>query len=194
MPNPRATILLITLLFLVLELIITMALIANGNAKVIPNVAGLAAAWIIYTLLEIRYGFYMSNYVRVVAMVASLSDNFFGYYLSYYQHSFIFDKIQHAFGTYAFSLFAYVLVAQLLAKPVNRLFTFILVLSLGIALGAVYEIGEFIGDQIGNPDHPSQPSLLDTDLDLIGDTIGAAIAGLHVVFRLLKSNILGNSR
>lgn len=194
MPNPRTTILLITLLFLVLELIITMALIANGNSKVIPNVAGLAAAWIIYTLLELRYGFYMSNYVRVAAMAVSLSDSFFGYYLSYYQHSFVFDKIQHAFGTYAFSLFAYVLVAQLLAKPASRLFTFILVLSLGIAIGAVYEIGEFIGDQIGNPEHPSQPSLLDTDLDLIGDTIGAAIAGLHAVFRLFKSTILGNSR
>lgn len=194
MPNSKAAILTFTLIFLVLEMIITIALIANGNSKVIPNVAGLAAAWIIYTLLELRCGFYMSNYVRVAAMAASLSDSFFGYYLNYYQQSFVFDKIQHAFGTYAFSLFAYVLVAQLLVKPVNRLFTFILVLSLGIAIGAVYEIGEFIGDQIGNPDYPSQPSLLDTDLDLIGDIIGAAFAGLHVVFRLFKSNILGNSR
>lgn len=194
MPNSRTAILTITLIFLVLEMIITIALIATGNTGVIPNVAGLTAVWIIYTLLELRYGFYMSNYVRIVAMTACLSDSFFGYFLNYYQSSFVFDKIQHAFGTYAFSLFAYVLVAQLLTRPVSRLFTFILVMALGLAIGTVYEISEFIGDLIGNPDHPSQPSLLDTDLDLIGDAIGAVIAGLHVIFQLFKSSFSGNTR
>ena len=63
MPNSKAAILTFTLIFLVLEMIMTIALIANGNSKVIPNVAGLAAVWIIYTLLELRCGFYMSNYV-----------------------------------------------------------------------------------------------------------------------------------
>lgn len=194
MTNAKATMLILTLLFLVMELAITIALVVKGNTKFIPNVAGLAALWIAYTLVELRYGFYMNNYVRAVAMVVSLSDNFFGYYLNYYLTSFVFDKIQHAFGTYAFSLFAYILIAQLLPRPVSRLFTFILIFTLGLAIGAIYEIGEFVGDQISKPDLPSQPSLLDTDLDLIGDMIGAAIAGLHGSFHFLKIKITGNSR
>lgn len=194
MTNSKATMLRITLLFLVMELAICIALLVKGNTNFIPNVAGLAALWIAYTLAELRYGFYMNNYVRAVAMIVSLSDNFCGYYLNYYLTSFVFDKIQHAFGTYAFSLFAYILIAKLLPRPVSRLFTFILIFTLGIAIGAIYEIGEFVGDQISKPDLPSQPSLLDTDLDLIGDMIGAAIAGLHGAFHFSELKITGNSR
>ena len=92
-------------------------------------------------------------------------------------------KILHVVGTYAFSLFAYVLVAQLLKQPVSSSFKFILVVSLGVSLGGFYEILEFLTDAFLQPIPISQPSLLDTDLDLIGDVVGAVLAAIHVISR-----------
>lgn len=54
---------------------------------------------------------------------------------------------------------------------------FILAVSLGLGLGALYEIAEFFTDRISHPVPPSQPSLLDTDLDLIANALGALLAG-----------------
>jgi uncharacterized membrane protein YjdF len=125
----------------------------------------------------------MNNYIRAVMVLTLVSDAFFGYYLDLYATSSIFDKCLHVFGTYAFSLFAYVLVVQLLDNPVKRSFKFILVVCLGLSMGAFYEIIEFITDSISHPVPPSQPSLLDTDLDLTGDIIGAVFSAIHATFR-----------
>lgn len=55
-----------------------------------------------------------------------------------------------------------------------------LLLSLGIALGTGIEIIEFLVDVVLTPKIPYQPSLIDTDLDLISDIIGSIIAALHL--------------
>jgi len=110
-----------------------------------------------------------------------LFDGFFGNYMDMYTTSSIFDKMLHVFGTYAFSLFAYVLVAQLLKYPVHSSFKFLMVVSLGVSLGAFYEITEFLTDTFSHPVPVSQPNLLDTDLDLIANVIGANLAALHAI-------------
>jgi len=58
-----------------------------------------------------------------------------------------------------------------------------LVVSLGVSLGAFYEILEFLTDIFSHPIPISQPSLLDTDLDLMGDVIGAVFAAIHAISR-----------
>jgi uncharacterized membrane protein YjdF len=114
--------------------------------------------------------------------ITIISDSLFGYYLDLYVISSVFDKMLHIFGTYSLSLFVYILVVQLLRDAVSRPFKFILVFCLGISIGAVYEIIEFLADNISHSSMPSQPSLLDTDLDLIGDVIGAVCAAIHATF------------
>jgi uncharacterized membrane protein YjdF len=121
----------------------------------------------------------MINYVRTTVMLTIVFDSFFGYYLGYYITSTIFDKLLHIFGAYAFALFAYVLAVQRLNSPLPRLMNCILIISLGISLGALYEIAEYLVDSFGNPVLPGQPSLQDTDLDLISDTVGAILAATH---------------
>ncbi|WP_418627036.1 hypothetical protein [Anaerosinus sp.] len=144
------------------------------------------SSWILYSFLETRYQIQMSRYIRLLMMLTLFCDAFFGYILNLYEQSFLFDKILHMFGTYSFSLFAYALVMQLQKNhPVNRSVKFILAMCIGITLGTMYEISEFIGDNISHPNPPNQPSLLDTDVDLIGDLIGAVIAGIHVSIKNL---------
>jgi len=173
----------ITTLFIVSQILLTFELARQGHFDYIRSVMVTTSFWLIYTFSEARYRWRMNNYVSVLVVLTIMSDSFFGYYLDFYATSTIFDKIQHVFGTYAFSLFAYILVVQLLGNPVSRSFKIILVVCLGLSIGAFYEILEFLTDQISHPVPPSQPSLLDTDLDLIGDVLGAVLAALHATSR-----------
>jgi hypothetical protein len=52
-------------------------------------------------------------------------------------------------------------------------------ICLSLALGSIYELLEFLEDQLFNPAIKNQPSLLDTNLDLISDLIGGGVAILH---------------
>jgi uncharacterized membrane protein YjdF len=165
-----------------IQLWILMEISGNGYVAYIPNVAGMMVLWIAYTAIEVKYNLYMHHYVRLVTMLATVGDNYIGHYLNYYLTSTIFDKGLHAFGTYSLALFSYVLVAQIVHMPIQRVFRFIVVFSLGVSIGAIYEIGEFAADQWLKPVRPSQPSLWDTDLDLICDVLGAALAGIHIAY------------
>ena len=170
--------------FLVVQVLLLFGLFAKGYLDFMRSVAVATSMWIIYSYLEIKYRFYMDNYVRMMVMVAIITDGFFGYYLSYYVTSFVFDKLQHFFGTYVFALFAYVLAAQLVPgqERLSRWFEFIFIACLGISIGTVYEIAEFLVDQFANPIIASQPSLFDTNLDLICDIMGALAAAVQTVF------------
>jgi uncharacterized membrane protein YjdF len=165
--------------FLAIQIALMLGLANQGYPAFIRSVAATTVAWIAYVWLESRYFFSISNYVRTTVMLTIVFDSFFGYYLGYYVTSTIFDKLLHIFGAYAFSLFAYVLAVQRLSSPLPRLINCILLISLGISLGALYEIAEFLVDSFGNPVLLGQPSLLDTDLDLICDTVGAILAAIH---------------
>jgi uncharacterized membrane protein YjdF len=173
----------ITAFFMVAQILLMLGLAEKGYMDYVHSVAVTTGFWVVYTFLEVKYKLYMNNYVRAVMVLTLLSDGFFGYYLNLYATSFVFDKFLHIFGTYAFSLFAYNLIVQLLNNPVKLSFKFLLVICLGLSIGAFYEILEFITDTISHPMPPSQPSLLDTDLDLIGDLIGAVFAAIHAASR-----------
>ena len=183
MTKNQSTVLKFNILFLVIQTILIFALMQQGQSSYARSVMTTTGFWVIYIFLEGRYGFHMNTYVKAILLLTLFFDGFFGCYLDLYTTSSIFDKILHAFGTYAFSLFAYLLVVQLLKNPVNSAFKFILVVSLGMTLGTFYEILEFLTDTFSHPTHISQPSLLDTDLDLIGDTIGANLAAIHAIYK-----------
>lgn len=171
----------LTGIFLTVLFAIIIGLIEQGRHDYAQNVAIKACMWIIYTYFEIKYSIWLSNYTRLIVIIVLFCDSFVGLYLNLYVTSAIFDKIQHVFGSYAFSLFAYTLICKLTQPAINQIFRFLFVISLGLSIGAIYEISEFVGDLVFQPSVPSQPSLLDTDLDLIADAIGSFIAAIHIV-------------
>ena len=152
--------------------------------------AGTTGLVSLYTFFEYKYGLYMNNYVRAAMLVSLIGDSLGGQYLEYYITSTVFDKVLHAFGTYAFSLFFYILTLQLLKHPLTRSFTFIFVFCLGTSFGALYEIMEFIVDTTTKPSFPGQLSLYDTDMDLVADMCGAAAAATHAVLFPMAKNII----
>lgn len=166
-------------LFLVILLVTIMGVLQQGRHDYAWNIAIKAGVWMSYTFAELKYCIELKNYIRVFVMTVIASDSFLGLYFDLYATSMIFDKIQHVFGSYAFSLFVYNLICQLTQPTINRTFRFIFIISLGLSVGALYEIGEFAGDQLAKPKVASQPSLLDTDFDLIADAIGSLLAAVH---------------
>ncbi|MBP2632282.1 MAG: hypothetical protein H6Q70_2910 [Firmicutes bacterium] len=173
----------ITSIFFIVQLAIMIALDYKDRHDYLRGVVGTTCFWMGYTFLEVKYRFKMNTYVRILMVLTIFFDAFFGFYFDLYTSSFVFDKVLHFFGTYSFSLFAYVLVMQMQTTFMDRPVKFILTLCLGLSLGASYEILEFIIDNISHPLPSSQPSLLDTDIDLIGDMIGALLAAFHVISR-----------
>ena len=178
-PNHNPVFKLMEGVFFTLQFALMFALVAKGHPEFTRGVAASTCLWLGYRWLEARYQLYISNYVRAVVLLTILSDGYFGYYVAYYVTSVIFDKVQHIFGTYSFALFAFMLVAQKQPFPLPALTSSLFIVVLGVSMGAWYELAEFFVDSFGNPVLPGQPSLHDTNLDLIADTIGAMLAAIH---------------
>lgn len=171
----------LTGIFLAILVAIIIILMAQGRYDYAQDITIKAIIWIIYSVLEVKYDIGVKNYIQAFVITTIVSDSFLGLYIDLYTTSTVFDKVQHVFGSYSFALFAYNLTCNLIQPKISCSFRFIFVFSLGLGIGALYEIGEFLGDFILKPDIPSQPSLLDTDLDLIANFIGALLAAVHSV-------------
>ncbi|CUH97649.1 putative membrane protein [Propionispora sp. 2/2-37] len=181
----------LTVLFIAIQSAIMFGLAAKQELEFLRSAAMTTCLWVVYTAIEMKYGLYMSNYIRVVVMLSIICDSFFGYYLEYYITSSVFDKILHIFGTYSFALFFYFLVIQLLLKkPLNRSFAYLFIVLLGISFGTLYELLEFFVDYTAQPAIRGQAGLLDTDLDLLADTIGALFAAIHLAVGKLDVKIM----
>ncbi|QDR80025.1 hypothetical protein [Sporomusa termitida] len=174
----------LTGLFLLSMIAIIVALAVQERYEFAQNITVKTCLLTVLTWLEVKYTVKIPHTIRILVLTAILSDSFFGLYMNLYTTSAIFDKLQHVFGSYTFSLFFYNLICQLTQPAISRTFSFIFVISLGLSIGVFYEIGEFIGDLTIKPSVPSQPSLLDTNLDLIADVIGAFIAAVHLIIVL----------
>lgn len=110
-------------------------------------------------------------------IVATLA-NIAGYVWNLYNQIRLFDEVLHAFTTFALTLpIALFLYRVILIGAHTRPLLFVLtVASLGLAVGAVWEIAEWAYDQIvpGNVILGKN----DTMIDLIVDAIGSILAGI----------------
>ncbi len=166
-----------------IQVAILFGIVSRGNRDFISNIVSSTLFWVIYTVIEQLKGLEIHLFVRTITIAAIISDSLLGYYLNLYVSSPLYDRIQHIFGTYALALFCYAVITNTFRYTItSRWMRYFFVIALGIGVGAVYEIFEFIADLLMKPQIPNQPSLLDTDLDLVSDLIGAFIAGIHAFY------------
>lgn len=104
--------------------------------------------------------------------------NIAGYVWDLYERFIWFDEALHVFTTFALTLLiARLLYGVILKGAQTHPVLFVLtVVSLGLAIGSLWEIGEWAYDQIV----PSNVILgkTDTIIDLLMDIVGAIIAGV----------------
>jgi len=173
----------ITIIFFALQLFIIVSLIITQKSDYIRDVIFITTIAALYILLEAKYSILVNNFIRLCLTIVILVHEIAGKIFDLYLISATFDKYLHAFGIYSLVLFVYTIMKQFTKMDFKSwLNKFIFLVLVGISLGAIFEILEFLADTIITQKLPNQPNLLDTDLDLIADVVGALIAALHICF------------
>jgi uncharacterized membrane protein YjdF len=167
-------------LFIVIQIICIIALFKSKNYDYMRMAAGNLIFWVIYMILEKKENWRIPLYIRIITLLSITFNDFLGEYLNLYVTSGIYDRLQHIFGTYALSLWIFFVIQQFIQiKLTNQRLTTLFILSLALAMGTIYELLEFIEDEVFKPKIKNQPSLIDTNLDLISDLIGGIFAVIH---------------
>lgn len=137
--------------------------------------------YLLLIYFEYKKKFKLKNYIKVLVIITALLHNIFGQYFDFYTTKW-FDKALHLFGTFSFALFSYsILNLNSGISCESRIFTFTMIVSIGISVGVFLENIEFILDAMLKTEN--QHGLKDVNLDLVFNVIGAVFAGLFAVFK-----------
>ncbi len=143
----------------------------------------LPAFW--YRSLKVTLPFELDMLISIVWFLHIILGEVF----RFYDDVWYFDKIMHFYGTGLIALLAFFMVFTLhwsdkvrLSLPFIALFTIVFAL----ALGSLWEIGEFTIDQLFGRN--TQYGLENTMWDLIFNTVGASFAALLGVLYTRKKN------
>ncbi len=170
----------INIISISLQLLLLVILIEKKKYFNFIGTTFILVLFIIFIIYEKKKGILITDFIRISVIITLLSNSFLGDYLGLYYSSAYFDKALHIFGSFSFSIFIFsIFLGKGHFKGVSKTFIFISILLIGSFIGTMFEIGEFICDQIFQM--KNQNGLVDTDLDMICNTVGAAIAGIFVL-------------
>lgn len=178
-------------IFIIIQFITITALTIDNKINNIGEVLFVTILFIIYILSEKIYSFYVSNYIHICLALVIIIHGFGGKYLNLYLESTAFDKYLHIFGTYTVALFGYSITKNIMGISFNsKANIFLHVTLLGVSIGAIFELIEFFADITINPSIHNQQGLIDTNLDMAANLIGALIAAFHASFIGIKLKLL----
>lgn len=133
--------------------------------------------YFIFLIAQYRYKFYVNLIIISLVLITFIGHSLIGQYLNVYKSSKYYDRFLHAFGSLSFSLFFYSIINNITLHPTkSKFYVSIFVATIGISLGCIFEVCEFILDSTTNS--KNQHGLKDTNFDMISDIIGATIAGI----------------
>jgi hypothetical protein len=127
--------------------------------------------WFVFFLIALSLWFHTAGYIQ-------------GYYLTYYPY---YDKVVHLVSGTAVALLGFIgviFVDKIMKMNLRPVFILFFTIIFGVALGAFWEMYEFLVDMIfgGNLAGPMQISLNDTMLDMIFTLAGSVIVALIGIF------------
>jgi uncharacterized membrane protein YjdF len=147
---------------------------------------GVLTALIAYSLIFFAiwiFGLKIPDYIIFMPMVSVFVSGFYGHYLGRFQKSKIFDRYLHGYTSFACALLAYYIVENLFVTGGSKAFRALFVFSLGMAMGAMFELMEAAHDVKSRL--KGQPDLRDTNMDMAFDLIGSIVAAIFAFFILL---------
>ena len=134
-------------------------------------------SYLIFLIVQYKLKFHVMAFIILLVLITIIGNNLIGNCLNVYNRSKYYDRFLHAFGSFSFSLFFYSILDKIIIHTIYpKLYVSIFVTTIGISLGCIFEIYEFILDSTTNSNN--QHGLTDTNFDLISDVIGAIIAGI----------------
>jgi len=142
------------------------------------------AFYITFLIAQYIIKFQVRIFIIFLVLISFVGNSLIGKCLNVYNTSKHYDRFLHAFGVFSFSLFSYSILSKITAYSIYpKVYGCIFVSTIGISLGCMLEIYEFITDSITKS--YNQHGLTDTNFDLISDVIGSVIAGIISYFILL---------
>ena len=133
--------------------------------------------YLIFLIVQYKFKFHVMDFIVLLVLVTIIGNNLIGNCLNVYNISKYYDRLLHAFGSFSFSLFFYSILDKITVPTIySKFYISIFVATIGISLGCIFEIYEFILDS--NTNSNNQHGLTDTNFDLISDVIGSIIAGI----------------
>lgn len=170
-----------TSIFSLMVILGSFGFIMKGNKKLLAAFLTSYLGFLFFIFLENKLKFQINDFIILLVVITIFVHYYIGLNLRFYYTKFFFDRSLHLFGTIAFSFFAYSTIIKTIKPPVNpSIFLFIFVLSLGVFIGVICELIEFLIDSIKKT--KNQNGLNDTNFDLIFDIFGAIVAGILVVY------------
>ncbi len=150
-----------------------------------PYAKSALSTYIFYMLIFLVIGFSRTAVppeILLSTMLTVFAACVFGHYLKYFTQSRVFDRYLHAFGTFSFAPLAYCILDRFVETGGSTLFRTLFVFLTGNMLGVLFELVEMCHDEKNAA--KDQKGLMDTDMDLLFNLIGSAIAGVYACFRL----------
>jgi hypothetical protein len=139
--------------------------------------------FLLVSFLFVKFEHTLPNIFDLIFMIAALI-NAGGWAWDLYNQPGPYDEIAHFFTIFAITLaFGFLLYRELMESFFDRRVMFVLTItSLGIALGTLWEIAEWLADFVVAKQIVS--GLFDTETDLILDSAGALLAALLNLYGL----------
>lgn len=146
--------------------------------------SGFLAWLVIMSFLFYNYYFRLNvpGWIITCSVMTVIGHFLLGEYLQYYYRSKNYDRWLHLFGAFSFSLLAFSILNNAVAPfQSSGFYLSLFVIALGISIGTLFEILEFIHDLVSQK-VKCQHGLVDTDYDMIFNLLGSVVAGFTVRF------------
>ncbi|MCG8482996.1 MAG: hypothetical protein MJA31_06770 [Clostridia bacterium] len=172
----------LTISFSIIVFLIGIVLIYQQKYLSALALIAIYLCYLLFLYLENKHYFKVDNFTKSLLMTTVTLHALLGECCSLYHNTIWFDKALHVFGTFSFSLFFYSIIDSAAIFDSNsKIFIFILIVSIGITTSAILESVEFIFDIVFKT--KNQHGLVDTNLDMICNALGAVLAGFWLLYR-----------
>lgn len=123
-----------------------------------------------------RFAPHIPGLIISLSLLTVIGHFLLGISCGLYYRSATYDRWLHACGAFSFSLLIFSVLHYAVSPfTASRLYVSLFVGALGLSLGALFEIAEFIADRF-TKGTPNQHGLADTNFDLLFGLFGAVLA------------------
>ncbi|WP_297426426.1 hypothetical protein [Clostridium sp.] len=173
---------LMTIVFSFIMLFTIVSTLREKNYNFLFENIAVYVFYLVFLAIQYILKFQVAAFIIFMVLLTIIGDSLIGKHLNFYNRSKYYDRFLHALGSFSFSLFFYSILSKVTTYIIfPKLYGCIFVAAIGISLGCIFEIYEFISDTANKINN--QHGLIDTNFDLISDVVGAVIAG--IVSRLI---------
>jgi len=152
--------------------------LTHHNLRAQPILAAFLP-FLVYTVCVLVFHWAVPTHVLLWAMAAQFVQTCFGYYLDRFERSARFDRYMHVLMCFAYSLLLFSTLTALSGGTISRLYAALFVFTIGLSVGVVVELFEFVADRWSKSPIRHQKGLRDTDMDMVSNAIGSVLAGFY---------------